>query len=78
MVWYSTGDDNPFDAGVFYVYPTVTMMSFAENVSSWLADIKQAEISEMANELLIRGFMRAILRKICVRGWGLENSFLFL
>ena len=46
--WYAFGDtDKPAD--VFYVYPTVATVSFADNDSSWLADITQAEVREEAN-----------------------------
>lgn len=46
--WYAFGgSDKPAD--VFYVYPTVSTISFADNGSSWFADITQAEIREEAN-----------------------------
>jgi len=46
--WYAFGDtDKPAD--VFYVYPTVSAISFADNDSSWFADITQAEVREEAN-----------------------------
>lgn len=46
--WYAFGDtDKPAD--VFYVYPTVSTISFADNDSSWFADITQAEVREEAN-----------------------------
>lgn len=46
--WYAFGEnDKPAD--VFYVYPTVSTISFADNDSSWFADITQAEVREEAN-----------------------------
>lgn len=46
--WYAFGDtDKPAD--VFYAYPTVSTISFADNDSSWFADITQAEVREEAN-----------------------------
>ena len=46
--WYSFGDaEKPAD--VFYVYPTVSTISFADNDSSWFADIALAEVREEAN-----------------------------
>ena len=46
--WYAFGDtDKPAD--VFYVYPTVSTISFADNDSSWFADITQAEVRKEAN-----------------------------
>ena len=46
--WYAFGDtDKPAD--VFYVYPTVSTISFADNDSSWFADITQVEVREEAN-----------------------------
>ena len=48
--WFSTGDDNRFDADIFYVYPTVTMTPYVENDSSWFADITRADVRELANE----------------------------
>lgn len=46
--WYAFGDtDKPAD--VFYVYPTISTISFADNDSSWFADITQAEVREEAN-----------------------------
>ena len=46
--WYAFGDtDKPAD--VFYVYPTVSAISFTDNDSSWFADITQAEVREEAN-----------------------------
>lgn len=46
--WYSCGDTTKA-ADVFYVYPTVSTISFADNDSSWFADISQAEVREEAN-----------------------------
>ena len=46
--WYAFGGtDQPAD--VFYVYPTVSTISYADNASSWFADITQAEVREEAN-----------------------------
>ena len=46
--WYAFGDTvKPAD--VFYVYPTVSTISFADNDSSWFADITQKEVREEAN-----------------------------
>ena len=46
--WYAFGGtDHPAD--VFYVYPTVSTISYADNDSSWFADITQAEVREEAN-----------------------------
>ena len=47
--WYSYGD-TIFDADIFYVYPTVSTLSFADNDSSWFADITLANVREEANE----------------------------
>ena len=46
--WYSMGDDS-HPADVFYVYPTVSGVSYKDNGSSWFADISQAEVREEAN-----------------------------
>ena len=46
--WYSCGDTTQA-ADVFYVYPTVSTLSFADNDSSWFADISLAEVREEAN-----------------------------
>lgn len=46
--WYSCGDES-HAADVFYVYPTVSAISFAENDSSWFADITLPEVREEAN-----------------------------
>ena len=48
MYWYSCGDES-HSADVFYVYPTVSTISFADNDSSWFADIRQPEVREEAN-----------------------------
>lgn len=46
--WYAFGEtDKPAD--VFYVYPTVSTISFVDNDSSWFADITQTEVREEAN-----------------------------
>ena len=48
VYWYAFGDsDKPAD--VFYVYPTVSTISYADNGNSWFADITQAEVREEAN-----------------------------
>ena len=46
--WYSCGDES-HAADVFYVYPTVSTISFVENGSSWFADITLPEVREEAN-----------------------------
>ena len=46
--WYSIGDEN-HEADVFYVYPTVATISYAENDSSWYTDITLPEVREEAN-----------------------------
>ena len=46
--WYSCGDTTRA-ADVFYVYPTVSTISFADNDSSWFADISLQEEREEAN-----------------------------
>ena len=46
--WYAFGDTSK-PADVFYVYPTVSTISFADNDSSWFADITQAEVRKEAN-----------------------------
>jgi len=46
--WYSFGDTTKL-ADVFYVYPTVSTISFADNDSSWFADITQAAVRKEAN-----------------------------
>ena len=45
--WYSCGDER-HAADVFYVYPTVSTISFADN-GSWYADINFPEVREEAN-----------------------------
>lgn len=47
--WYSCGD-NSHAADVFYVYPTVSTISFVDNDSSWFADITLPEVREEAND----------------------------
>ena len=46
--WYNCGDTTKA-ADVFYVYPTVSAISFADNDSSWFADITLPEVREEAN-----------------------------
>ena len=46
--WYSCGDMSHV-ADVFYVYPTVSTISFADNDSLWFADISLPEVREEAN-----------------------------
>lgn len=46
--WYSCGDET-HAADVFYVYPTVSTISFSDNDSSWFADITLPEVREEAN-----------------------------
>ena len=46
--WYSCGNTTKA-ADVFYVYPTVSAISFADNDSSWFADITLPEVREEAN-----------------------------
>ena len=46
--WYSCGDENHV-ADVFYVYPTVSTISYIDNDSSWFADISLPEVREEAN-----------------------------
>ena len=46
--WYSFGDES-HPADVFYVYPTVSTISFVDNDSSWFADISLPEVREEAN-----------------------------
>ncbi len=46
--WYSCGDES-HPADVFYVYPTVSTISFLDNDSSWFADITLPEVREEAN-----------------------------
>lgn len=46
--WYSCGDTSRV-ADVFYVYPTVSTISFVDNDSSWFADISLPEVREEAN-----------------------------
>lgn len=47
--WYSYGDQS-HATDVFYIYPTVAMISYEENGNSWFVDITQAEAREEANE----------------------------
>ena len=46
--WYAFGEKDKA-ADVFYVYPTVSTISYVDNDSSWFADITQAEVREEAN-----------------------------
>ena len=46
--WYSLGDES-HAVDVFYVYPTVSTISFADNDSSWFADITLPEVRQEAN-----------------------------
>ncbi len=46
--WYSSGDES-HTADVFYLYPTVSTISFEDNGSSWYADITLPEVREEAN-----------------------------
>jgi len=46
--WYSCGDMS-HAADVFYVYPTVSTISFVDNGLSWFADISLPEVREEAN-----------------------------
>ena len=48
VYWYSCGDES-HAADVFYVYPTVSTISFVDNDSSWFADITLPEVREVAN-----------------------------
>ena len=48
IYWYSCGDES-HAADVFYVYPTVSTISFEENGSSWYADITLSEVREEAH-----------------------------
>ena len=48
IYWYSCGDES-HPADVFYVYPTVSTISFVDNDSSWFADISLPEVREEAN-----------------------------
>lgn len=47
--WYSYGDQS-HAADVFYIYPSVAMISYEENGNSWFVDITQAEARKEANE----------------------------
>ncbi len=46
--WYSFGDES-HAADVFYVYPTVSTVSFTDNDSSWFADLTLPGVREEAN-----------------------------
>lgn len=47
--WYSIGGET-HAADVFYVYPTVSTISFIDNDSSWYADITLPKVREEAND----------------------------
>ena len=47
--WYSRGDQS-HEADVFYIYPTVSMISYQDNGDSWFVDITLPEVREEANE----------------------------
>ena len=49
VYWYSIGDES-HAADVFYVYPTVSTISYEDNGSSWYADITLSEVREEAND----------------------------
>lgn len=46
--WYSCGDES-HQADVFYVYPTVSTVSFVDNDSSWFADITLPKVRREAH-----------------------------
>jgi hypothetical protein len=46
--WYSIGDET-HAADVFYVYPTVSTISYEDNGNSWYVDISLPEVREEAN-----------------------------
>ena len=46
--WYSLGDES-HAADVFYVYPTVSTISYKDNDSSWFADISLPKVRKEAN-----------------------------
>ena len=48
IYWYSSGDES-HEADVFYIYPTVSTVSFVDNDSSWYADIRLPEVREEAH-----------------------------
>ena len=48
LYWYACGDQS-HAADVFYVYPTVSGISYKDNGSSWFADITLPEVREEAN-----------------------------
>lgn len=47
--WFSCGDES-HAADVFYVYPTVSVVSYEDNGASWYADITIPEVRAEANE----------------------------
>ena len=48
VFWYAFGDTT-HEADIFYVYPTVSTISYADNGNSWFADISLPEVREEAN-----------------------------
>lgn len=46
--WYAFGDTT-HEADIFYVYPTVSTISYEDNGFSWFADITLPEVREEAN-----------------------------
>ena len=48
IYWYCIGDES-HAADVFYVYPTVSTISLADNDSSWYTDITLPEVRQEAN-----------------------------
>ncbi|MBR4147006.1 MAG: DUF3089 domain-containing protein [Bacteroidales bacterium] len=48
IYWYSCVDES-HAADVFYVYPTVSTISYQDNDSSWFSDITLPEVREEAN-----------------------------
>ena len=46
--WYAFGNEGK-SADVFYVYPTVSTISYEDNGNSWFADITLTEVREAAN-----------------------------
>lgn len=48
VFWYSCGD-TLMQADIFYVYPTVATVSFADNDSSWYDDITRADVREQSS-----------------------------
>ena len=46
--WYAFGDTT-HEADIFYVYPTVSTISYADNGNSWFADVSLPEVRKEAN-----------------------------